>query len=178
MGRVWHSIYSNSGAEKCGTRPENGINIGAHGVNSYSYTPAPVKSVTQVVFWWWVYVTTFRTRSKWGKYAMWPIAQATGRVSPSVRSYKVPSEPSEPSRTPRCFWRRLVLLLMSGPYFATCHLFLDFSDQIVRDDNLSVHVWGSYGLCEYLRQQIKLIDDQRTLYCLAWYFQVRKQNPY
>jgi len=32
--------------------------------------------------------------------------------------------------------------------FATCQLFLDFSDQIVRFDNSSVYVQGSNAPCE------------------------------
>ena len=33
--------------------------------------------------------------------------------------------------------------------FTTCQLFLDFSDQIVRHDNLSVHVHGLNAPCEW-----------------------------
>ena len=40
--------------------------------------------------------------------------------------------------------------------FATCQRFLDFSDQIVRHDNLSVHVQGLNAPCESSRIQIGL----------------------
>jgi len=43
-----------------------------------------------------------------------------GSVKFSIRGYEVPSEPSEPSGTPGCFWRKLVLLLMvQGGYLPT-----------------------------------------------------------
>jgi len=41
-----------------------------------------------------------------------PVAFATGSVYFSVGGYDVPSELSEPSGTPRCFWRILGSLLM------------------------------------------------------------------
>jgi len=44
-------------------------------------------------------------------------------------------------------------------YFAKCHLLLDVSDQIVRHDNLSMHVQGSDGLRHYARLQIAVTDD-------------------
>jgi len=40
--------------------------------------------------------------------------------------------------------------------FATCQLLLDFSDQIVRHDNSSVHVQGSNAPCESFKIQIRL----------------------
>jgi len=40
-------------------------------------------------------------------------------------------------------------------YFVSCQLFLDFSDQIVRQDYLSVCVQGSYGPCKCCRHQIE-----------------------
>jgi len=43
---------------------------------------------------------------------MRPVAWAMGSVQFSVRVYEVPSEPSEPSGTPRCFRRKLGSLLM------------------------------------------------------------------
>jgi len=43
-----------------------------------------------------------------------------GSVEFSVRGYEVPSELSEPSGTPRCFWRKLELLLM--PLIGLLHL--------------------------------------------------------
>jgi len=38
--------------------------------------------------------------------------------------------------------------------FAMCQLFLDFRDQIVRPDSLSVHVQGSNAPCEFATIQI------------------------
>jgi len=52
---------------------------------------------------------------------MRPVAWATGSVSFSVRGYKVPSELSEPSGTPRCFRCKLALFLMD--YLGTKHNF-------------------------------------------------------
>jgi len=49
----------------CGYRPEKGINIARHCVNSYRITAAPANSVTHVSFWWCVY----RAHSNVGKYA-------------------------------------------------------------------------------------------------------------
>jgi len=45
-------------------------------------------------------------------------------------------------------------------YLVTCQLFVDFSDQIVRQDHSSVCVQGSYGPCESSRLQIEWIDEQ------------------
>jgi len=61
-------------------------------------------------------------------------------------------------------------------YYITCQLFLDFSDQIVGQDYLSVSVQGSYGPCECSRLQIKLIDTQWTVYGVACYGYMIKQN--
>ena len=44
--------------------------------------------------------------------------------------------------------------------FGTCQLFLDFSDQIVRQDYPSVCVQGLYRPCKCSGLQIKLIDEQ------------------
>ena len=41
-------------------------------------------------------------------------ARAMGSVYFSVRGYEVPSEPSEPTGTPGCFWRQLGLLLIDS----------------------------------------------------------------
>jgi len=37
--------------------------------------------------------------------------------------------------------------------FATCQLFLDFSDQLVTHDNLSLHVQGPNAPCEVLESK-------------------------
>jgi hypothetical protein len=108
MERVRHPIYSNSGEIKSDYRPKKGINIGRHCVNGYSITAAPTKSVTHVSFWWCAY----RAQSNVGKLAPWPVAWVIGCVKFCVRGYEVPSEPSELSRTPRCFRRKQGLLLM------------------------------------------------------------------
>jgi len=105
MGKVRHPINSNSGEVKCGTQPEKGINIARHRVNSYSITVAHVKSVTHVSFWSGVYLTTFWAERKEGTYG-------TESVYSSIRWYEAQSEPSELTGTPRCFWRKLGLLLM------------------------------------------------------------------
>jgi len=103
MGRVQHPIYTNSGEVKCGTRPEKGINILRRWVNCFSITAAPVNTVTHVSFWWCIYDTT-----KYRRY----VCNATGSELFSVPVYEVPSEPSERSGTPGCFWRKLWSLLM------------------------------------------------------------------
>jgi len=108
MGRVRHPIFSNGGEVKCGYWPKTGINITRRCVNSYSVTAAPAKSVTHVLFWWCVY----QAQSHGGDDVTRPVAWPTGNVKFSVRGYKVPSEPSEPSGTPGCFRRKLGLLLM------------------------------------------------------------------
>jgi hypothetical protein len=77
-------------------------------MNGYSITAATVKSVTPVSFRRCIY----QAHSNGGEYTMRPIAWATGSVQFSVRGYEVPSEPSEPSVTPGCLKRKLVLLLM------------------------------------------------------------------
>ena len=108
MGRVRHPIYySNSGEVRCGYRPKKGINIARHCVNGYSITADPAKSVTHLSFRWCVY----RAHCNGGEYATRPVAWATGSVEISVRGYEVQSEPSAPSGTPRCFKRKLGLLL-------------------------------------------------------------------
>jgi len=48
------------------------------------------------------------------------------------------------------------------PNFARCQPFLDFSDIIVRHDDLSVHVQGSNASCEGSRIQIALYDGQNV----------------
>jgi hypothetical protein len=58
-----------------------------------------------MLFWWYIYVTTFRPQSAGG-------TCATRGCYFSVRGYDVQSEPSEPTGTPVCFWRKLGLLLM------------------------------------------------------------------
>ena len=54
-------------------------------------------------------------------------------------------------------------------YFVTCQLLLDFSDQILTQDDSSVFVQGSYGPCKCSPDQIKLIDEQRAVYGVARY---------
>ena len=49
-------------------------------------------------------------------------------------------------------------------YFATCQLCLDFSDQIVRHDNSSVHVQGSCAPFERGQLQITPLDNQYASY--------------
>jgi len=67
IGRVHHPIYSGSGEQQCGTRPEKGLNIANCCANGYSITGAPAKSETEMLFWWCIYVTTFRAQSKRGE---------------------------------------------------------------------------------------------------------------
>jgi hypothetical protein len=110
---VWNPIYSNCGQVKCGHQPKKGINIPSHCGNQYSITGAPVRSVTHVLFWWCIYVTTFRLESNGGKYATRHMAWATGSPEICVRGFDVPSETSELSRTTACFKWQLRLLLMS-----------------------------------------------------------------
>jgi len=110
---VRHATYSNSGEVQCGTRPEQCINISRHCVNGYSITTALAKSVTQVLLWWCVYVTQFWAQSTGAKNATRQVGWGTESVSFSVSRYEVLSEPLKPSGTPRCFWRKLWLLLMS-----------------------------------------------------------------
>jgi len=45
-------------------------------------------------------------------------------------------------------------------HFALCQRLLDFSDQIVRYADLSVHVQGSDGPCQCSRSQIALDVNQ------------------
>ena len=52
---------------------------------------------------------------------------------------------------------------------------LEFSEQIVRQDYSSVYVQGSYGPWTCCRFQIKLIDEQWTVYVDACYRQRIKQ---
>jgi hypothetical protein len=54
-------------------------------------------------------------------------------------------------------------------YFVTCQPFLDFSDQIVRQDYSSLGVQGSHGPCECSRLHFMLIDEQRTEYGVSCY---------
>jgi len=54
-------------------------------------------------------------------------------------------------------------------YFATCRHCFNFSDQIVRHDNSSVHVQGSHVPHESSRLQTELIDDWSTWYRHASY---------
>jgi len=49
---------------------------------------------------------------EWLKFIWVRLWNATGGMYYSVRRYEVPSKPSEPSGTPRCFWWKLELLLM------------------------------------------------------------------
>jgi len=65
-GSIRHLIYSNTRQVKCGTRPEQGINIATCCVNGCYITAMPAKSVTHVLFWWCIYATTFRVQSKGG----------------------------------------------------------------------------------------------------------------
>jgi len=61
-------------------------------------------------------------------------------------------------------------------YFVMCKLLQDFSDQIVIQDYLSVSVQGSYGRCEWSSLQIRLIDEQWTVYGVAWYGWIHQLN--
>jgi len=47
-----------------------------------------------------IHITTFRGQSEEGKYAMPSVGGATGCMKFSARGYQVPSELSEPFRTP------------------------------------------------------------------------------
>jgi hypothetical protein len=51
--------------------------------------------------------------------------------------------------------------------FVTCKRFLDFSDQIVRQDYSSVCVHRSHGPCICSKFQIVLIYEQQTVYGVA-----------
>jgi len=54
----------------------------------------------------------FRAQCKGDMYATRPISRATGSVNFSNWRYNAPSEPSELTGTPGCFWRKLRLLLI------------------------------------------------------------------
>jgi len=109
---VRHPIYSNSREVKCCTQPEQGINIARQYVTGCSITAAPAKSVTHMLFWWCIYVTTSRGQSTGGKYSTRPVSWAPRIVIFSVTVMEVRSEPSEPSGTLECFRWKLELLLM------------------------------------------------------------------
>jgi hypothetical protein len=51
----------------CGYQPKKGINIASCCVNGCSITAATVKNVTEVSFWWYVYITAFQVHSKKSK---------------------------------------------------------------------------------------------------------------
>ena len=61
--------------------------------------------------------------------------------------------------------------------FAVCQLFLDVCVQIVRHDNLSVHVQGSNAPCESSRIQIMRKSGQNIRFLSAGDCQARKQKP-
>jgi len=60
--------------------------------------------------------------------------------------------------------------------FVRCQLYLYFSDQIVRQGYLSVCVQGLYRLSKCSTLQLKLIDKQWSLYGIACYGRIIKQN--
>jgi len=60
--------------------------------------------------------------------------------------------------------------------FCYVSAFLDFSDQIVRQGNASVCVQGSYRPSECCRLQMTFIDECRSLYGVACYGYMIKQN--
>lgn len=71
------------------------------------HTHSLTNCVTHVVLRWWVYITSFRAQSNGGVYA-------TRSLWLSIRCDEVLSEPSDPAGTPKCFWRKVGLLLMWG----------------------------------------------------------------
>ena len=62
--------------------------------------------------------------------------------------------------------------------FATCQLSLDFSDQIVRHDNLSVNMQESNTPCESSRIQIGLEDGHHAQFYSGSDCSVTKQKQY
>jgi len=59
-----------------------------------------------------------------------------------------------------------------------CQIFLDFSNQIVRHDNSSVHVQGCNEPSTSFRIQIRLSDRQHVRFLFADYCEVRQQKLY
>ena len=74
------------------------------------------------------------------------------------------------------YWRHISAKRDWCIYFDTCQNFLDFSDYIVKHDNSSVHVQGSYGQYKFSIRQTELIDNWSTWYCPACYRYVRSRN--
>ena len=56
------------------------------------------------------------------------------------------------------YWRHICAKSNWCIYFDKCQNFFDFSDYIVRHDNSSVHVQGSYGPYKCSKLQIELVD--------------------
>jgi hypothetical protein len=67
------------------------------------------------------------------------------------------------------YWRHTSAKRSWRIYFDTSMNIFDSIDSIVRNDNSSVHVEGSYGLCKWSKLQTKLIDNWSTQYCPAFY---------
>ena len=89
-----------------------GIIITRRCVNGFSINTAPAQSVTHMSLWWRIHITTFRVQGKGDMYATRPIAWVTGSVEFFVRGYEGPTVLLAPSRTARCFWWNVGLLLM------------------------------------------------------------------
>ena len=53
----------------------------------------------------------------------------------------------------------IALQKVVGVSISICQRIFVFTDFIVRNDNSSVHVQGSYGLCKRSKLQTKLIDN-------------------
>jgi len=139
MGRVWHPIYSNGRGVKWGPWPEKCIHIDKRCVNGWNISVPLMNSGTHVLFWWCIFITSFCTQSKGGKYATWPFTWVTVNVQWSVREYYVPSALSELSGTPMCFRRKLGLLLMDAMYVI-------FSFQRYNEDILFVNWYLPFNI--------------------------------
>jgi len=74
------------------------------------------------------------------------------------------------------FWRHISVKRNLGTNLATCLLFVDFSDRIVRHDGSSVNVRGLNTPCESFKIQIRLSDHQHVRFLFADYCEVRKQK--
>jgi len=62
--------------------------------------------------------------------------------------------------------------------FARCQLFVDFSDQIVRNDNSSALIQGSNAPCESSRIQISWKNGQHVQFLLASDFEATTHKLY
>jgi len=78
----------------------------------------------------------------------------------------------------RYFWRHISVKSNMCTDCATRQLFLDFSDQIVRNENSSVHVQGWNAPCKSCRIQIRLRDCEHVGFLFCNPGQGRKQNLY